>query len=201
MARNTPRGFVPTRHLTGGSFTTGPRRQTGGSNAAEIRQNDPVFLDSNGNIQRYVSEASAAAPPALGVVAAVYDSNRRPKTHSLPSAAPVIAASTEGFVEVWEDPFIVFVCNATTSLGQSEVGKFAEVNYTANGTAAGISGAVLGTSVSASSIGHVLKIVGVHPNDGDYITPVAGTANNDAEVIFVQHMWTNPIRRDTVEVL
>jgi hypothetical protein len=90
---NSPRGLVPSRRLDGQVPGRVKLYETGGRNAAAIYKGDPVYLDTNGEIQ-VMTGTSAGAPALLGVVAQIYNSNKRPLTHNLPSTPHRIDAST-----------------------------------------------------------------------------------------------------------
>lgn len=200
MAVN-PRGFVPTRHLSGGQRFETVWRPTRGSNTNQIYPGDPVMLDANGKVQRAIV-ATAAGRPWLGVVAAVYNGSRRPRTHALPDNTAFVAVSTSAWLQVYEDPDIIWTVNASASISPLHVGKFINIVIGSANTAAGLSGVGLDVAdITASSVGHPLKIYRLSPAD-----PLAangegtGEANQDLEVIITQHMWRAKLRSYVVEV-
>lgn len=190
--RVNPRGLVPTRTLNGGtSFRAGPMRPTRANNRNIIFPGDAVYLDTSGRIQRALV-ATAAGQPWLGVVAAVYDKKGKARTFAQPNGSAYIAASTTGFVQVYEDPDIIYTVNCSASIGEASIGQYANIVLNANNTAAGISGmCVDGVDVTATSIGHPLQIMAVSQNEaGGFPEPyVTDGTNQDVEVRIAQHLW------------
>ena len=87
---NNPRGLVPSRHLSGHTSFLTRKRYTAGRNLSVLRVGDPVYLDTNAEIQRALV-ATLAGQQWLGVVVALYNGNGRPLVNTIP---PVLAAST-----------------------------------------------------------------------------------------------------------
>lgn len=194
MPANNPRGLVPTRHLTGGSSFQTTFRSTRGANLSVLRRGDPVYMDTSGGIQRALV-ATVAGQQWLGVIARLYNNNKRPLTFSLPAGTQTLAASTSGFVEIYEDPDIVWTIHSSVSIGQSSIGLFGNIKFINTGTAAGISSCALDdVDFTATSAGHPLKIVRVSPFDGP-TSPGTPSDGNDIEVIITQHMWRSGVRR------
>ena len=199
MATNNPRGFVPTRHITGHMIpAAGPMRPTMGANADQIVPGDVVELDVSGRLQRVsdiVSGPDTGLP--LGVIAQVFNSDGRPFTFNQPGAGPLIPVSTRAFATVYEDPGIIYTANCSTTATYQDVGAFAQVRVCAPTTAVGRSnhGVDLLGQVNTAA-GHYLKIVAVSPQDAVLDeTGVSGTGNNDVEVMFVNNLWSNPFTR------
>lgn len=204
MPINNPRGFVPVRHLHGRTSFQMTLRPTRGKNHQQLHIGDVVFLDASASkgIQRYHSPASAAAKPVLGVIGAVYDSNRRPTTFSQPTAGPRIAVSTDGFAGVYEDPDIIFAANASATATFQHVGNLVQVRVCAPNTAAGRSGMGIDIGTTVSGAGHPFKIFQISPLDGQLDEArVSGAANQDVEVICVHHQWRTANRRNQIEQL
>jgi hypothetical protein len=177
------RGLVASRTLEGEPPNRTKLYPTLGGNAAAVYKGDLVFLDTTGRIQVFTG-TSAAAPAPIGVVAAIYNSNKRPFTHNLPSTPLNIPVSTAGFAAVHDDPDTVFVIEADASLQPQDVGKYATVSAGPANTAAGTSGMVLVyTEVTGTSVGHPLTIVGLAPNELDEL----GGTSNDVEVVISNH--------------
>ena len=206
MATNNPRGFIPVNHLTGDLDMKMTLRPTRGKNNAQIFPGDVVFLDASGagkGIQKYHDAASAAAKPPLGVVGMVLNAQRRPYTFNQPGVGgPFIPTSSVGFAGVYEDPGIIYAANASATATFQHVGTFAQIQVTAPNTAAGRSGMAVDLGTTVSGAGQVLKVVNISPMDGQLEEcPISGAANNDVEVVFVQHQWLNDTRRNEIQVL
>ena len=202
MATNNPRGFVPTRNLVGdNNFSFGPLRPLKGKNIAQIMAGDVAHLDASGNVQRYPNNGggqTAASQLPLGVVANIFDANRRPLTFNQPGVGgPLAPVSSNYFVQLYENPYIIYTANCSSTAAYGNVGEFAQIRVTAGNTAAGRSG--MGVDLVAagnSAVGYSMKIIGVSPADGLLDEAgVSGAANNDVEVMFVNHVWTNPYQR------
>jgi hypothetical protein len=153
-------------------------------NTARIWKGSLCYLDADGAVQSYTASASANTP-ILGVAAGSYDrvnGHPKPKTHATLQAAEV---SSDSCVDVWDDPDIVFVAQADTSSGESQIGRFVTVSAGTPVTAAGRSGDVIKNSAIFASAGDgaVLKVVGLALNELDR----TGEANNDLEVIIARH--------------
>ena len=180
---NNPRGFVPTRTLRGDSNFRTTIYATLGGNLNQLFKGDLVFLDALGRPQ-LVTGVSAGSTAPIGVVAAVYDANKRAKTHALPSGHIGADVSATNFVEVYDDPDIVFTVQADTSVGPGFIGNYVAVTANAPSTAAGRSGQIVAIAdLTTSALGHPLQIIGIAPNEMDEL----GGANNDIEVVISHH--------------
>ena len=191
MAKNNPRGLVASRTM--GSNVPARQKQypTGARNLTQIFTGDLVFLDANGEVQSFTG-VSADARPALGVVAHVLDSNRKPMTHSLPTKAAFLDASTAGFVSVYDDPDTVFVVHSSAAVTQANTGSFTTVTANSPNSAAGISGQMMGAIV-ATAAGHPLQILGISEEETE-TTAGGGIANNDVEVKISNHLFRRSAR-------
>lgn len=190
-----PRGFVPTRHLSGGQRFELTWRPTRGSNTAQIYPGDPVYINSDGKPQRAIV-ATAAGQTWLGIVGAVYNGAKRPRTHALPDTTAYVPVSTSAWLGIYEDPDIIFTVNCSASLSPLHPGKFVNIVIGSANTAAGISGVGIdAATVTSTSVGAPLKIIRLAPSDPlTASADPAGEVNNDVEVIIVQHVWRNPLR-------
>ena len=167
------RGFRPARTNDGAAFRT-TLYPTQARNARAIFSGDPLYL-INGRVQVWTTQASADAPPLIGIAGGVLDGNKRPFTHSLPSGGPFIPASTAGFVMVYDDPDTVFIAQANTSVGTSHTLQFATVSVGTPVTAAGKSGFELNVgSAVVSAAGEPFQILGLAPFELDGL---GGTSN------------------------
>lgn len=201
--RNNIRGFIPTRHMHGLTSFNQTLRPTLARNDDHLFAGDVVFLDTSGGIQRYADVVSAIADLPLGVIGQVLNGDKRPFTFNLPGAQPHIPASTKGFALVYEDPFIIFVANASATATMLDVGKFQQVHVCAPNSAAGRSGMGVDLVNAATAAGHVLKLYNVSPQDSlleETAELSGGDGNQDVEVLFVNHQWTHPHRRDEAGV-
>ena len=194
MATNNPRGFVPSRHLSGRIDFAHNQYRVSANNPKAIFIGDAVELFSDGKVR--VIDASAATAnerAVLGVVRSVYDSNARPKTHSLPGTGQFIDGSTAGYVDVVDDPDVIFLVSTDATADQSMVGSFVNVTAKAPVSSNGISGMHLKLSTVAVSAqaGLRFQIMGVAPNE----TATGGigdggfSLNQDLEVRISKHMW------------
>lgn len=190
MAIPNQRGFAPVRHLSGGQTFSSVRRPLRGTNINQIYPGDPVRIDASGHIQR-ATLGTAASAPWLGVVKATYGKDQRPRTHSLPENNAYAVVSSSGWVDIYEDPNIIFVVNCSASISPFKVGQFINIVINSPVTAANMSGyGVNEADCTATAIGHPLKIVRISPQDPlTANADPAGEANNDVEVLIMQHMW------------
>jgi hypothetical protein len=183
MATSNKRGFVPARSQTGGSGA--PRSKlysTDGNQASPLFVGDPVAL-TGGYIVRLTS---ALQTSFLGIVRGVYDSNKKPKTHSLPAGGNFIAASAVGYADVVDDPDMTFIVDCEVSVSPSAVGKTAVIGASGGNTATGISRfhivATNGATASAT-----FRIVGIAPTLDPSGTDTG--AGQDIEVIAINHVF------------
>ena len=196
MATNNPRGFQPARHLNGetGGFRA-HRYFVSANNASSIFVGDPVGINAGGGIESWRTlDASAigAKRGLLGVVRNVLDSNGRPLTHSQPTKGHFLDASTEGYVEVIDDPDVVFVVNASATATRNLIGQLAPVAFGTYNSAAGISGAGidLGNTVTTATGNQPFQVMGIAGNELDYPNAfIASAANQDIEVRIADHLW------------
>lgn len=166
MATNNPRGFVPFRTLNGNPIGNSRHYPVSSNNPTSMFPGDPVVLN-NGYVRVIdASGISAGEPPVLGVVAAVYDSNDRPLTHSLPSGGQFLNASTAGYVDVVTDPDATYLVSTDATAAQSMVGQFVRASAAAANSAAGISGFIVTLAQATNtSVAHQFTIIGVGPNE------------------------------------
>lgn len=185
------KGLRPVAKFGGSPPGETRKYQTYANNRAAIFKGDAVFLldGGKGGIQVWNVQASAGCPPLLGVVVAVYDSNGKPFTHSLPSGGPFIPASTAGFVMVDDDPSSLFIGQIDVSAGGSFIGQFCTVSAGAPVTAAGISGAEL-TGVVATAAGQPFQIIGLSQLELDEL----GGTSNKVIVRIANHQFARTYR-------
>ena len=182
MAESFRRGFVPGRHLTGAKTARSNLYPTDANLLAPLGVGDAVVL-SSGYLQRYTT---AAAASHLGVVKALYDSNRRPFTHTLPTRAAYLPISTAGWVDVYDDPDQTFIVECRVSIGPSDRGLIAEVNVTGMNSATGISRMHVEEATASDAAG-IWRIIGLAPSE--LAVTAGGSTNNDIEVVAVIHLY------------
>jgi hypothetical protein len=185
MATSKRRGFVPSRHLTGG--TGAPRSKL--YEAVETRSTplaigDAVTLDAAGAVIA-LTNATADTARFLGVVRALYNTDKRPLTHNLPNTAAFLPTSVAGFVDVMDDPDMTFIVECDTSVGLSNIGQAVFIVVTAMNTAVGVSRMhVTLTTVAGSPV--PFRIIGLSPFDE--VTGETGAANR-VEVVAVAGLF------------
>lgn len=195
MALNDPRGFEPYRHLNGGAVFRSHKYFVSANNASAIFVGDPVVINVGGGIESWrTADASAigAKRGLLGVVRNVLDSNGRPLTHSQPTKGHFLDASNEGYVEVIDDPDVVFVANASVTATRNIVTHLAPVVFGVYNSAAGISGAGidLGNTVVTATGNEPFMVVGIAGNELDWPNPyLASAASQDVEVVISDHVF------------
>lgn len=181
------KGFRPVGALNGDYEGQSRKYRTLAHNKRAIFKGDPVYIAENGTgaIQVYIGGlASANTVPLLGVVTAVYDSNGKPFTHSLPGGGPFIPASTAGFVMVQDDPDTIFEAQLDVSASPSMIGQFVNCSAGAAVTAAGLSGMEL-TGVVVTAAGEPFQIMGLSPSELDEL----GGSGNKVLVKISNHYW------------
>lgn len=203
VSANTPRGFVPSRHLSGRIDFSHNQFRVSSNNPTSVFVGDPVFLDSDGHVRVVNTSAMSANERAVvGIVRAVYNSDGRPLTHNLPSTGQFVPASTAAIVDVCDDPDVIFLVQGDSATKQGEIGQFVRVTAGPANTALGRSGfQIRMVDQTASAVGHHFTMIGVGPNEkilglGD----TAFGANNDVEVIIVNHHYRRQWQRVGTEV-
>lgn len=200
MARNNPRGFVEHRHQHGTMNPITRKRRVKGNgtnaNARRLFPGDPVHLVSGNTVVGFTvnaSGATAASIPILGIVRAVHDNNDKPLTFSQPTNGPFLAASTNGWAYVNEDPWQTYLVSTDGSVTSTLIGQF--VKTTANttiGTAAGRSGFSISVSGgrNTAQANNPFQVIGIGANNLDGI---ASDENfQDVEVKIFNHVWNPP---------
>ena len=196
---NNPRGLVEYRKLGSGHCNTQTRwRRVKADSASGAHQKfagDPVVLVSGDTVARIPVAQTAASLPILGVIRAVYNSDKRPLTHNLPSTGNFIPASTAGWVEVNEDPNQTYLCNTDATVVSTYIGQYVELTANTPNTAAGRSGfsveVATGTNTAAATV--PFQIVGLGPENIDG-TVAGGDNNQDVEIVIYNHVWRNTNR-------
>ena len=182
------RGFVPTRRQDGSPPSPANRYATG-SNPTIIMLGDPVFLNANRKVQKYLAQhASANSPAVLGVVVGLLNSDGRPLTHA---AEKKIGVSADGFIQVVDDPDCLFEIECSASISPTTgVGNFATVVETANTTANGRSGVKLAETNVVTAAGHPFQLYSLAPTELDR----AGGPNNNWLVRISNHVFRRSTR-------
>lgn len=172
-------GFKPTRHLTGGvggKHTQRFQKSTSGSDAELIYVGDPIKLNSDGTVSRWlVADVSAAAGQLIGVAAGFKNGSQgRAKTHGLPDQQPTISLTADtDWVEVYTDPHQVYEVVANATATQALIGAAFNVDVTARTTAAGISGYKLDAASSARAE-NPFQVVGISPLERTLTSAASG---------------------------
>jgi hypothetical protein len=159
-------GFVPVKHLTGGQIRS-REYHVDSSNGTAIFIGDLVDQEADGNI---APAAAAAGTSVVGVAVGCKDSNRNA------IAAGYLAASTEGYIDVVDDPDVIFKVQEDgaggTPLAASDIGATRDHVQGTGDTATGRSAHTIDSSGTEAQ----LKIIGLHedPNNlwGDTYTEV-----------------------------
>lgn len=125
-------GFKPARHLGGENCFRTNQYKVNASNDVALFAGDAVVL-SSGAVTAVTANGDS---PVLGVIAALYDSNKRPLTHSQPTNGPYLAASTAGYVDVFDDPRIVYDVVANSACSDLDIGQIGTVVADASGSPA-----------------------------------------------------------------
>ena len=197
MASDNPRGLIPMRSLDGNPTGVTRRFSVSANNPAAIFKGDPVTF-FNGHVRVIAtSTPSAGEPGVLGVATAIYDSNARPLTHSLPSGGQFLDASTAGFIDVACNPDQTFLASTDATAAQSMIGQFTRVSAAGANSAAGVSGFLvkLADATTTNTTAHQFMIIGVGPNE----EATGGIGNNafannqDVEVIISDHAFRRKV--------
>lgn len=200
---NDPRGFVPSRHLSGRIDFSHNLMRVSANNPTSIFVGDPVFLGADGKVRVVdTSAASVGERAIIGIVRGVYNSDARPLTHNLPGTGQFIAASTRAFVDVCDDPDVIFLVNADSAANQGQIGQFVRATAGPANTALGRSGfQIRMVDQTASAVGSQFQIVGVGPNEKiSGLGDTAFGASQDLEVIIIDHHYRRKYSRVGPEV-
>ncbi len=148
MALN-PRGFRAARHLAGHTTFRTTTYQVDDSNPKIIYQGMAVVL-SSGKVVEY--SAAGTVQPVLGVVKSVYSATKnRPRTHSLPTTANLVPASTAAYVDVYTDPDIVYNVVANSAMNLADIGQGCEIVASPSGNPnTGVSRMAINTTTFAA---------------------------------------------------
>lgn len=185
MATSAKKGFVPSRHLTGGS--NAPRTklyEADGNRGHTLAVGDPVRLAAGYVVRQ--TNASADSTNYLGVVRAVYDSNKKPLTFSMPTRPPYLNTSVAGWVDVIDDPNMTYIVECATSVGPSDIGGAVWVDATVANSATGISQYTV-TLTTAAGGNPQWRIIGLAPTE--IASTAAGSPNNRIEVAAVAGLF------------
>ena len=150
-------GLRPTFHLTGGAIRS-REYHVDSSNTPGIFIGDLVMIESDGNIAAATADIGLAC---IGVAVGVKNVNRSA------ISAGFLAASTEGYIDVVDDPYVVFRVQEDgvgTSLieAQTAIGNTANHVAGTGSTTTGMSGHTINSDDVGT--GAQLKIVGLYEN-------------------------------------
>lgn len=140
------RGFRPARKLSGGCKFRSRPYPVNANNPKDLFVGHAVVL-SSGNI---VEATSTGTDPILGVIKATYTGTKnRPRTHE---SSPVrVPASTAAFVDVIDDPDVVFSIEVDGTASAAMVGQVIDIAASQSGNATtGQSGMYLQASTIAA---------------------------------------------------
>lgn len=199
---NTPRGFHPAFNIGVGDgvFQT-HMYKVSADNASALFPGHIVSYNAAGGVESYqTADASTAATQrgALGVVAAVLDTNGKPLTFSQPTKGPYLDASTGGYVMVYDHPDAVFIANCSASASREMFPKFCPISFGANNSAAGISGwgVDAANAVTSATGDQILQIIDVAEAPGSFPDKVKGGAvHNDVYVRIADHHYRRAFHR------
>ena len=156
---SAPFGFRPVYHPTGldravalaGGITSGY--------ATGILKNQPVALDTNGNI--IIATAGSAFIGVFAGVEYTDNSGRRQINNQWPANTAYQAGSCIAYY--YQEQTIVYEVQSTATLAQTSIGDQCNMSSaTAGSTTTGLSAAMLGTVVGASSQGD-FRIIDIAP--------------------------------------
>ncbi|MCB7127950.1 MAG: hypothetical protein J3T61_00225 [Candidatus Brocadiales bacterium] len=190
MAVDNPRGAWPIRRLDGSvNFRSKlyHRTASGAAAADQLFPGDIVKLTATG--EPTLVSAGDTVHPVLGVVKGVLDANQRPRTHSLPTGNAFLSASTEGWVDIYDDPDIVYGIQIDASVLETDIGSNVDVTAGNPSTARNTSGfqaQTIGTGATA-----IFRIVGLSAFeiDGEPPGSLFGGDNRDLEVLIINHAF------------
>jgi hypothetical protein len=120
---SNPQGFKATKTLRGDNCFRSSMYPVDDSNPTDLSQGDPVVLSSG----KVVLASANGTAHILGVIRAVYEGRNRPRTHALPSSGNFLARSTVGWVDVIDDPDVVFVVDVDSAAAMTGVGSLCEI--------------------------------------------------------------------------
>ena len=146
-------GFVPVKHMTGGTIRS-REYHVDSSNTPGIFVGDLVILESDGNI---AAAAAAQGVNVIGVAIGTYDVNRTPTANNY------LAASTEGYVQVVDDPMVIFRVQED-GVGTSGFDAHLAIGHHADhvaGTGSTTTG-ISGHTVNSDSTDEQLECVGLY---------------------------------------
>lgn len=168
---SAPFGFRPVYHPTGMDRAVALAGGIPSGYATGILKNQPVALDTNGNI--IIATAGSAFIGVFAGVEFTDSSGRRQINNQWPANTAYQTGSC--IVYYYQDQQIVYEVQSNATLAQTSIGDQANMaSATAGSTTTGLSAAMLGTVVGSGSQGD-FRIID--------IAPYAGNAFGDSFVI------------------
>ena len=168
---SAPFGFRPVYHPTGMDRAVALAGGIPSGYATGILKNQPVALDTNGNI--IIATAGSAFIGVFAGVEFTDTSGRRQINNQWPANTAYQTGSC--IVYYYQDQQIVYEVQSNATLAQTSIGDQANMaSATAGSTTTGLSAAMLGTVVGSGSQGD-FRIID--------IAPYAGNAFGDSFVI------------------
>ena len=182
------KGFIPVRTLHGGPMVT-HQYPVSAAPATSLFINDLCCKLAGGSDGGGVVQYTTAnAPRILGVVARCLNSDRRELTFSLPTRGPYIQATAGAavqYVDVYDDPDMVYRVTCVNSAGPSNFNQFLEVATISAGnqgnTASGISRM---SATLFTTAGTGLMCLGL----ADTELTRLGASANEVEVVIATHI-------------
>lgn len=159
---DSPRGFVPVKHLDGSEYNGQTNLYYIGATEAAMFVNDMVTLSGTANTDGIPGISRAAAGtgnPLLGsIVEFVADREDQGKTNQ--------PANTEGFALVADAPDVIYEAQATT-VAAADIGQNAPITVTAGSTATGTSAEEVNGAgyVGTTEQVRVLRLKQIEEND------------------------------------
>lgn len=174
---DAPQGFVPLRHLSGGSMSRNEAYTIASAYNTDIFTGDPVKLVAAGSI-----EQAAAGNRILGVFAGCeYTDAAGNVVFSKYWPADTVATNIKAYV--YDDPNIVFEIQSAGTPAATNVGNLADHEVGTGSTSTGRSGAELSGTMGTGAAG--FRILGiVERPDNSY------AANANVEVMIYEHEFS-----------
>ena len=156
---SAPFGFRPVYHPTGLDRAVALAGGIASAYNTGILKNQPVALDTNGNI--IIATAGSAFIGVFAGVEYTDNSGRRQINNQWPANTAYQTGSCIAYY--YQEQTIVYEVQSTATLAQTSIGDQANMSSaTAGSTTTGLSAAMLGTVVGASSQGD-FRIIDIAP--------------------------------------
>ena len=161
---SAPFGFRPVYHPTGMDRAVALAGGIPSAYATGILKNQPVALDTNGNI--IIATAGSAFIGVFAGVEYTDVSGRRQINNQWPANTAYQTGSCIAYY--YDDPNIVYEIQADGSLAQTSIGAESDLSATTAGsTTTGLSQCTISTSVVAAGSGAQMRIINLAPYPGN----------------------------------